>query len=244
MTVIFQVAIPMHTDGLPDDNFLSVLTWLSPSFPVGGYVYSHSIEFAVEDSRITNEKELCVWIESILRFGAGRIDGALLCFTWRAIIESDYEQLRWAVNKGNVMRSSFEMGLESKAQGNAFIDTIVKSCPMERLTMLLEENPEYREAMSYSNAVGLVCAIANISLRVTLLAYYHSVCSNLVSAGIRLIPLGKVAGQKCMKNLTSVIIKTVDAAISGDFNDLGTANPIIDWASMKHETQYTRLFRS
>ena len=90
----------------------------------------------------------------------------------------------------------------------------------------------------------MVCAIANISLRVTLLAYYHSVCSNLVSAGIRLIPLGQVAGQKCMKKLTSVIIKTAEAAISGKFNDLGTANPIIDWASMKHETQYTRLFRS
>ena len=88
------------------------MTWLSPSFPIGGYAYSHSIEFAVEDNRVTNEKELCVWIESILRFGAGRIDGALLCFTWRAIIESNYEQLRWAVNKGNVMRSSFEMGLE------------------------------------------------------------------------------------------------------------------------------------
>ena len=74
--------------------------------------------------------------------------------------------------------------------------------------------------------------------------FLNSIVSNLVSAGIRLIPLGQIAGQKSIISLEEVIIKATSKAMKRDIEDFGSAALVVDWTSMKHETQYTRLFRS
>ena len=78
----------------------------------------------------------------------------------------------------------------------------------------------------------------------TVLNSLNSIVSNLVSAGIRLIPLGQIAGQKSIISLEEVIIKATSKAMKRDIEDFGSAALVVDWTSMKHETQYTRLFRS
>ena len=227
-----------------DSNFLNLMTWLSPSFPVGGYVYSHGIEYAVEEGRIKDEHELRIWISAALGQGVGRIDGALFKVAWQAVAEDDFERLKWAVERADVMRGTSELALESSAQGWAFFDTVLQTWKSEKLTEVSDVINSMDRQVTYAVAVAVVSAAADIPLRQALLAYYHAFSANLVSAGLRLVPLGQVAGQRCLEALKSKIKVTTDAALAGDFDDLGTAAPLIDWASMKHETQYTRLFRS
>jgi len=227
-----------------DTQLLNLMTWLSPSFPVGGYVYSHGIEYAVEAGRITDERDLANWIKAALGQGAGRIDGALFIAAWQAFSDNDLERLKWAVERADVMRGSSEMALESAAQGQAFIDTILQTQDFPKLKEFAEMVKIEQRDMSYAIAVAVVSASAEIPLREALLAYTHAFAANLISAGVRLVPLGQIAGQRCMEALKPDIIETTELALSGKFDNLGTAAPLIDWASMKHETQYTRLFRS
>ncbi len=227
-----------------DAALLNLMTWLSPSFPVGGYVFSHGIEYGVEEGRIKDEHDLCRWISAALGQGAGRNDGALFRVAWQAVTEEDFERLKWAVERADVMRSTSEMALESGAQGRAFIATVLQSWKSEKLEELAEMIKGMDRQITYAIAVAVVSAAADIPLSAALLAYYHAFAANLVSAGVRLVPLGQVAGQRCMEALKPVITARKDAALGGGFDDLGSAAPLIEWASMKHETQYTRLFRS
>jgi urease accessory protein len=227
-----------------DSNLLDLMTWLSPSFPVGGYVYSHGIELAVEDGRISGETELANWITAALTQGAGRVDGALFAAAWQAVTDEDNTQLTWAIERADIMRGSLEMALESTAQGQAFLDTILQTRNFSDLIKISNLIASLDRKPGYAVAVAIVAAIADVPLRPALLAYFHAFVANLVSAGVRLVPLGQIAGQRTQEALKPVIENATEAALEGEFDDLGTATPIIDWASMKHETQYTRLFRS
>jgi len=100
------------------------------------------------------------------------------------------------------------------------------------------------EAIAYPSAVGIAAALHGVGLRETLVGYFQAFTGNLVSAGIRLIPLGQTAGQRIMVKLEAPILAAAEAALARDPRDVGTAAPMADWASMKHETQYTRLFRT
>jgi urease accessory protein len=229
---------------ITDPNLLDLMTWLSPSFPVGGYVYSHGIEYAVEEGRLTNKEELVGWIKAALTQGAGRIDGALFSGAWQAVTDDDIERLTWAIERGDIMRPTNEMALESTAQGQAFIDTVLQIRDFPKLKKVSEQAATEGRSISYAIAVAMVSAEAKISLRPALLAYYHAFTTNLVSAGVRLIPLGQIAGQRSIEVLKPTLTSSLDATLEGAFDGLGTAASLIDWASMKHETQYTRLFRS
>lgn len=211
---------------------------------MGGYVYSHGIEFAVEEKRITDETALAGWISSALTQGAGRIDGALFTVAWKAVRGKDNERLSWAIERADVMRGTSEMALESAAQGEAFFNTILQTRDFPQLVEISNLIKSMDRQVGYAIAVAVVVALATIPLRPALLAYYHAFTANLISAGMRLIPLGQIAGQRTQRNLNPIITQTTDAALGGEFDNLGTATPLIDWASTKHETQYTRLFRS
>lgn len=234
----------MVTNNLSDVAFLDLMTYLSPSFPVGSYVYSHGIEFAVEDKHIQNEYELCVWIKAALSQGTGRIDGVLFRITWQAIQDQNFDKLRWAIERADIMRSTSEMVLESGSQGDAFLKTIQEVKNSKKIQHVMDFICKIDRKPTYAIAVAIVLAIANVPLRSALLAYFHSFASNLVSAGIRLIPLGQAAGQRCIESLKFNVHSSTEAALFDDFEQMGTATPIIDIASMNHETQYTRLFRS
>jgi len=229
---------------ITDSNLLDLMTWLSPSFPVGGYVYSHGIEYAVEEDWITGEQDLTGWIEAALTQGAGRIDGALFIAAWQAVTAKDEERLKWAVERADVMRGTSEMALESAAQGQAFLDTVLQTRGFPALKKIAADIKADDRQVTYAIAVAIVAAVAQVPLQAALLAYFHAFTANLISAGVRLVPLGQIAGQRTQRNLKPLIEQTAKTAIAGKFDELGTAAPMIDWASMQHETQYTRLFRS
>ena len=234
----------MNINNLSDNGLLDLMTFLSPSFPVGGYVYSHAIEYAVEESRIKTDHDLIVWINAALTQGSGRIDGMFFKIAWTAVIDGDTDQLKWVIERSDVMRGTSEMALESSSQGRAFIDTVYQIWKSNDLDSIIKMAENMNRCISYPIAVAVVSAISRIPLRKALLAYFHAFTANLVSAGIRLMPLGQVAGQRSIEALKPVITGMAKTIVLEKLEDLGTAAVVIDWASAKHETQYTRLFRS
>jgi urease accessory protein len=234
----------MTTEPLNERGLYRLMTWLSPSFPVGAFTYSHGIEFAVEEELITDRSSLQGWIESIVRHGAGQTDALLLRVAWQAVTDNNPEQLNWAVEMADALRATPEMALESTAQGQAFLGALSKVSPdpdFLRWATILRDTDR---PPAYGVVVGIAAATANVPLRPSLVAFLHAMSGNLVSAGVRLIPLGQTDGQLAQAALETLVHKAADRAITQSPDDLGASAPMIDWTSMQHETQYTRLFRS
>ncbi len=236
---------PTPIDGpMTDAGLYRLLSWMSPSFPVGAYTYSHGIEYAVEEGLIKNAKDLTVWIEGIVSFGAGRVDADFFRDAWRAVTEGDDDALARTVEGADALRGTKETALESTAQGEAFLGTIRTVWPHARLEEWTDVLKVLDRPPSYAVAVGVVAAVSGLALKSALVAFLHAFSANLVSAGVRLVPLGQTDGQRTLAALQPVVLDAALAALERSGEDLGSAAPIVDWTSMKHETQYTRLFRS
>ena len=171
-----------------DANLLKILTWLSPNFPVGAYIYSHGIEFAVEEGLIRDAYTLQNWIEGVLTYGAGCKDGILFSETWKAASEKNDVRLLELSEMARAFQPTAEMEIESHAQGNAFIDAICAAWPSNQLNRISSYLKQDNKNIPYSVAVALASAIHGIALGDALTAYLNAFSSNLVSAGVRLIP--------------------------------------------------------
>lgn len=221
-----------------------LMTWLSPAFPVGAFSYSHGLEAAVEAGMITNREEMSSWVETIILVGTGRVDAALFRAAYDAVTGGDADGLLWALERGDAMRPTRELGLESLSQGVAFAGAATRhwSSPhLERLAALAEG--ESRE-IAYPVAVGVTAADHDIPLLPALQAYLHAFAANIVSAGVRAVPLGQSDGLHVLARLEPIINEAAGAALVRPIEDLGSAAIMVDWASAVHETQYSRLFRS
>jgi len=228
----------------PDGDLARLLTWLSPAFPVGGFSYSHGLEYAVEAGLVHDRETLRGWIASVLALGSGRTDAILLGAAWRAEQAEDDAVLAEVVAWGEAFRGTAELALESGAQGGAFLAAVRAVWPHPRLEAFARLLEAEHRAPTYPVAVGVACAASGIDERSALRAYVHAFCANLISAGVRLIPLGQTDGLRVLAALEDTV-RGVCANISGlGLSDLGTATWMVDLCSARHETQYTRLFRS
>ena len=218
-----------------------LMTWLSPAYPLGAFSYSHGLEYAVEVGLVTDRESLCDWVATAVGAGAGRSDGALLAAAWRAAAAGDRAALDDVAALAVAWRGTAETALESRAQGAAFLATTRAAWPH---VLLDELSLRHRGEMALPVAVGVAAAVQDVPLAAALTAYLHAFAGNLVSAGVRLIPLGQSDGQRAVAALESVVADAVTAALATPLEEVGTAAPLLDWCSMRHETQYTRLFRS
>lgn len=234
----------MATAMITEQALYRLMTWLSPSFPVGGYSYSHGIEFAVEDGLITDRDGLARWVEAIIVHGAGRLDASLFRAAWQAVTDDDPETLAWAAEMADALRATPETALESTAQGQAFLHTLTKVWPDPRFGRWAAALARMDRSPAYAVAVGVAAAAAKVPLGHALVAYLHAMAANLISAGVRFVPLGQTDGQRAQAALEGPVRAAAERALSRPLEDLGTATPMVDWTSMKHETQYSRLFRS
>jgi len=232
----------MTTPDQKGQSLLRLMAWLSPSFPVGAYTYSHGLEYAIEAGLVTDEPGLANQVKTIIEQGSGRVDADLFRLAWQAAIDNDQAELARIVELGQALRGTSEMALESSSQGAAFLTALRGAWQEDGATDHLA-NFDVKN-ISYAVAVAVAAAEAGIALKPALSAYLHAVAANLISAGVRLIPLGQTAGQRVLAALEPVILEASAAALVRDPQDIGSATPMVDWASMKHETQYTRLFRS
>jgi len=217
--------------------FYRLMTWLSPNYPVGAFAYSHGLEHAVEMGRVASPDDLVEWIETALLHGTGWVDGVLFRESYRATEKRQWERLEEVAGLGAAFQPSAEIALESRSLGDAFLAATGKAWPAPALAWL-------EGGTVYAVAVGVACAAHGIDLRDGLAAYFHAFAANLVSAGVRLVPLGQSDGQSALAALEPMVAQAAARAMTIGLEDIGTAAPLLDLYSMRHETQYSRLFRS
>jgi urease accessory protein len=218
-----------------------LMTWLSPAFPVGAFSYSSGIEWAVEAGDIRDAVSLQGWLAAMLAEGAGFCDGVFLAQTHRAASSDDDAALADIAELASAFVPSRERHLETTAQGRAFIEIARAAWNCDPLGRLISS---CGGAIVYPVAVGLVCAAHAIPLAPALHAFLHAVTSNWISAGARLVPLGQTDSQRVLAQLEPIVSATARRALTASLDDLGSTTFRADLSSMRHETQYTRLFRS
>jgi urease accessory protein len=217
-----------------------LMAWLSPAYPTGAFSYSHGLEYAVEAGLVGEANALAAWVRTVVEKGAGWIDALILAEAWRAAAAADLARLGEVTVLASAWRGTAEMALESEAQGRAFLTATRAAWPHPLLDALAGSG----ETIALPVAVGAAAGAAAIPLDLSLQAYLQSLAGNLVSAGLRLVPLGQTDGQRIIAGLASTVADTAQRALAAELENAGSAAPLIDWCSMQHETQYTRLFRS
>jgi urease accessory protein len=217
------------------------MTWLSPSFPVGAFSYSSGIEWAVETGDIKDAETLRGWLAAMLSDGAGFCDAVLLAHAWRAGSAKDDAALAEVAELAAAFTPSRERHLETTAQGRAFADIVRAAWACGTLERLIAV---WTGPIAYPIAVGTVAAGHGVPLDATLHAFLHGQTANWISAGVRLIPLGQTDSQRVLAALEGMVASVAARALHATLDELGSATFRADLASMHHETQYTRLFRS
>jgi len=221
--------------------FYRLMTWLSPAYPIGAFSYSSGIEWAIEAGDITDAKSLKRWLVVMLKFGGGFCDAVLLAHAHHAIEQKDNALLREVGELASAFAPSKERLLETTAQGQAFLTTAREAwaCPAFDRLQKVWDGP-----IALPVAVGVSCAGHGVPLSPAIHVYLQAFMANLISAGVRLIPLGQTEGQRLIAALEPDIAATAQRALKASLEDAGTSAFRADLASMHHETQYTRLFRS
>jgi urease accessory protein len=218
---------------------LRLLAWLSPAFPTGGFAYSHGIEWAVEAGDITDETSLRAWLADVIANGAGRSDAILLHHAHRAAHDAD--ALAEIAELAEAAAPCRERRKETLDQGTAFMLAVAPWCPP--LPFAGEGRGE-GEAVAYPVAVGALAGQNGIDPHAAACAYLQAFTANLISAAVRLVPLGQSAGLRVLAALEKTLLETAAEAAGSTLDDLGGCAFRSDLAAMRHETQYTRLFRS
>ncbi len=228
------------TDNMTDPGLYRLMAWLSPAYPVGAFSYSHGLEWLVESGAVKNVNDLTGWVSDILTFGGGRNDAILFAAAYRAAAAQDHVELGEIADLAAALAPSAERQLETTAQGRAFSTVTRKAWRSSTLDHLEQDE----RLLAYPVAVAVAAADHGIALAPALMAYLQAFSANLVSAGVRLIPLGHTDGQIALTCLEEPVSKAAETGMAGSLDDLGGCAVLADNAAMKHETQYTRLFRS
>ena len=219
---------------MPDHAaLLRLLTWLSPAFPTGGFAYSHGLEWSVEAGDVGSEADLTAWTSDILRHGALWSDAILLRHAHRA----EPAALPGLAAQAAALAPGKERRLETLAQGAAFL-LAAKAWPCAAFATWGDV------PLAYPLAVGILAAAHGVCEDDAALAFLHAATANIISAAVRLIPLGQQAGLRVQAALEPVILAIAAQSRSKSMDDLGGACWRGDIAAMRHETQHTRLFRT
>lgn len=212
-------------------HLVRLLAWMSPAFPTGGFAYSHGLEWAIEAQDITDAATLSGWLRDVLRFGAGWSDAILLRHAHRSA--GDASALRDLGELALALAPAQERRDETLNQGRAFA---LAAAPWAG-------NPPPSD-VAYPVVVGAMAGSHGIPEDDSAVAYLQVVATNLISAAVRLIPLGQTDGLRVLAGLEPTILALAADSRSATLDDIGGCAFRSDLAAMRHETQYTRLFRS
>jgi len=217
-----------------------LLVWLSPSFPVGSFAYSHGLEWVVEAGDVRDAETCVAWIGDLIARGGPWSDAVLLAQTHFAVHARHDVKLAEIAQLAAALAPSRERRMETLDQGAAFLAAVRSAWPSK----VFERAKPFENAIALPVAVGLAAAAHGIGLIPTLEAYLVAFSTNLVSAAVRLIPLGQTDGTKIVASLVPLAKNIAVRAASATLDEIGGATLRSDIASMRHETQHTRLFRS
>ena len=212
-------------------RLLRLLAWLSPAFPTGAFAYSHGLEWAVEAGDVTDSVTLQAWLAEVIAHGAGRSDTILLRLAHGAA--GDPAALAGIAAVARASAPSRERMAEALDQGRAFALAAAPWHP-----------PSLPDRAPYAVVVGATAGHHGIAEDDAAAACLQAFAANLISAAVRLVPLGQTTGLRVLAALEPLILATAAATRRATPDDLGGCAFRSDLAAMRHETQYTRLFRS
>ena len=218
-----------------------LLLWLSPAFPVGAFAYSHGLEWAFEAGDVTEAASLAAWLADLARFGGPHLDASLFALAFRAAAAADWPALD-AVNETAVaLAGSTERRLETTAQGAAFRLAARAGWDCEALRRLSARDGE---PLAYPTAVAAAAAGCGMDQGRATEAFVVGQFANLVSAATRLGIVGQTDGLKILAGILPDLSALAREAQRATLDDLGGCALRSEIAAMRHETQYSRLFRS
>ena len=220
----------------PERALLRLLAWLSPSFPTGGYAYSHGLEWAVDQGEVRDLAGLLDWIEVVLRHGSGWTDGILLRHAWRAEEAGSLRELADLAAALAVSRERFE---ETVDQGASFVRA-VSVWAVQPPSIAPHDDASWPLPV----VIGAAFRCAGLSEDQAAFGALHGFVANLVSAAVRLVPLGQTDGLRALAALEAVIEQVGGLTRSATPDDVGRFAFGAELASFRHETQPTRLFRT
>jgi urease accessory protein len=220
-----------------DSVILPLFAWLSPSYPVGCYAYSHALEWAVEAGDVSDETTLVAWLTDLLTLGLGRNDAILLSHAYRAVDQGHRRDLETVNELALALSPSAELYLETSQQGRSFLDATLAAWPSPHL-------PPLEGDVAFPVAIGMAAAAHGVPLPITSQAYLFGLVQTLVSAAIRLAPIGQTAGIRVSAALAGTAQEIARQGMVLTLDDVGGSTFRADLGSFHHENQYTRLFRS
>ena len=216
--------VPMHTP--TDSKLITLMQWLSPAFPIGGFAYSHGLEWAINKGYVSNREELQKWISDLLEYGSLKNDAILIKLVLQGSDPKEINEIAMALCPASERLS------ETQLQGSAF-------CKIMREVWSLEI-----DELTLPIALALAAKNESIDQNLVVPAYLHSFCSNLISVAMRLIPIGQTDGQKTLRELSPLISDSVRAVAKSDKDDLGSACFLSDVSAMQHEYLQPRVFKT
>lgn len=224
---------------------LNLLQLASPSLPVGAYSYSEGIESLVDNSIITNQVELQAWLSNELKYGSISLETAIMLQSYRYFLANQLEKIAYSNDWLSAARETAELREQSWQMGQSLWQLLQK---LDWDKIAIPNWDKITEAMTspcnYAIAFGVGAALGEIPENPTIIAYLQSWTNNLILAGVKLIPLGQTQGQQILKNLGNTIVDTASRVVKLEVEELFTCNWGLSLASMAHQHQYTRLFRS
>ncbi len=213
--------MPMDTDTA---SFLMLLNWMSPTFPIGSFAYSHGLEQAIADGRHSTQADVECWISDLLQHGSGWNDAVIFAQCWH----------------GNPN----ELALALAGSAERYAETTQLGRNFNIASSVWTGDEQHANIMAYPVAAGLACKRLNIPQEQALSAFLQGFCSSLVSVAVRLVPFGQTSGLKILRNLAPQISATAHRAVAATVDDLGSHCIAADIAAMQHESLSTRIFRT
>ena len=226
-------------DTITKDQLVFILQLASPALPVGAYSYSEGLEYLIEEKVIKDKNTLSVWLEHELKWGSIRLETGVMLRVFSCVREQDLAGLNYWNGWLSAARETEELRLQSWQMGQSL------------LKLLLDLNPdlaaltkEVASPCNYAVAMAIAATVGNISSETMAISYLHSWVTNLITAGVKLIPLGQTAGQQLLYSLHPLLLEVSQELLNLKDDDLSCCSWGLALASMRHQTQYTRLFRS
>ena len=215
-------------------SLAKLLQLASPALPVGAYSYSGGLEAAIEDGVVHDAASAERWIGDVLEFSVARMEAPIL---FRFICFFNQQNLD-EIEKLN------ELLLASRETAELRAETVQMGYSMNRLLKDLEVGGVPVEEPSFPAAYAHAASHWKIEPAAALQAYLWAWIENQVMAAVKAIPLGQTDGQRILLSLGKILPRLVEKAAEMKDQDLGNFAPGLALLSSRHETQYSRLFRS
>jgi len=217
---------------------LNLLQLASPALPLGAYCYSEGLEYLCQEG-ISDAQQLGQWLTQELSYGAIRVEAALMLRGYR--YAQDLERLEYWNHWLMAHKETKELRQQSGQMGKSLLDLALNLTPNPLLQRI---KSDWQTPIHYALMFGVAAAHWQGPLESSLLAFLQSWASNLITAGVKLIPLGQTAGQQVLMNTHQVIVQVAPLILNLTDSQLYCCSLGLGLSSMNHESQYSRLFRS